>query len=1115
MVKTNPSFIASDPNISAWVAANAGAGKTYLLVTRLVRLMLNGVAPERLLCLTFTRNAAAEMQNRLFALLADWALLDDDTLAAEILARTGQTAGVQDLAHARQLFARALETPGGLRVQTIHGFCESLLHRFPLEAGLSPQFTLMDEQQTQSLIYEQSYQVLSQRADDTDLWQLTRHLSEDDFLKCAKDIITHKDVVKRIDIDAWHETVWQNSNLTPFAPDEITRRMIDFCKEVSQKATPLCEALHRDGGKTDKAAAARIRAMSAKIDTDDIDIIWPLAKNIFLTATDETLRKKPFTKAIHDTHPALSALYDEWAENFYALYQLHQASMVATSSAALCRFAKALVAAYEDYKKQHGVLDYDDLILHTEKLLAQENGASWVMYKIDGGIEHILIDEAQDTSPPQWHIIAALVREFFAGLTSHEDATRTIFAVGDEKQSIYSFQGAAPAAFADMKKEFTVLSEAAGKGFKTIPLQTSWRSVPQILEIVDRVFAGEHHDTQRKNDKGLVELWDVETSPRPKGEDDFSQIQMADRPATPAEKLAKRIAQKIRFWLGHPEYGIEEKDILILVRKRRPFAELMIAALHQQGIKVSGADRLQLLEDIAIKDLLIAGKVALLPQDDLALATLLRSPLFDISEEDLFTLRQGNHPQKSFWENLQADKSKIAMEIVEQMNRLIARAAIMRPFDFYMHILTADEGQKKLAQRLGNEIQDPINAFLDMALSYEQTETPNLQGFLQWLEQTNVELKRDLEQGHQAVRVMTVHAAKGLEAPIVFLPDTCQRGGSNKMRAAFINDSQGLLWTGRKKERLAYQHERIEEQTGEAQAEERRLLYVAMTRARDRLYIGGYLQAGQDDTKIPEMSWYCDIAKILRQDKYKVEAEKTSIWRYGDEVPLAKEDPEAVPAEKLRGVTHKPDWLEQDAPEMPAVQYVQPSGAENLSWRAASKESAQAAKRGRLIHYLLEHLPQLPAVKWEIAATQYIQNYANDYDEAARKNIVEKVTRLLNHVDFSDIFSSPSRAEAAMIGQLDCKDGTKMMVNGQVDRLVETENEILLIDFKSGQHNQKPAMAYQQQMAFYYALTRQIYQDKTIKCLLVWTEHAQITEISMPEISACLDESGIDVSHDK
>ncbi|MBX9589687.1 MAG: double-strand break repair helicase AddA, partial [Hyphomonadaceae bacterium] len=941
---------AADPAASAWVSANAGTGKTHVLTMRVLRLLLDGVSPERILALTYTKAAAAEMSTRVFDRLAAWVTAGDAELKAKLAQLLDRAPSPDEMVHARRLFARAIETPGGLKVQTIHAFCERLLQRFPLEAGVPPGFEILDDQQRSALLEEAIDATLTEATSASPDAPLARALgsavgfaAEGNFDALLADALRQHawiEAAVRLDLDA-------DGRLAE--AEKIYRLALGLEPDLTLEATTAALA-----GVLPKSELMRIRDVLASGSNGDVKASQKIAAalaaggaagriaalcEVFLTGSGDP-RKSLMTKSLAAAHPDVEALLVRTQQRVVDLNAARCRLQLLDATLALVRLGDAVMQRYGAAKARQAALDFDDLVGKAASLLRSSGAVEWVLYKLDGGLDHILVDEAQDTSAIQWQVIRALAEEFFAGHGA-SDKPRTLFAVGDEKQSIYSFQGAAPAMFAAAGEAFAERAARAGMRWRRVPLTLSFRSVEPLLAAVDRIFAKPErtpgltatlapvrHVANRAGHAGLVEIWPLEPYQAATPAEPWSPL--AETGASPSVvRLAARIAATIRGWLDSremlPSLGrpIRAGDILILVRKRAPFAPVMVSALKARDIGVAGADRLMLTEQIAVQDLIALGDALNLPDDDLALASVLKSPLFGLDDSDLMALAHGR--KGSLWDAVRASaphNDRFA-PVAETLQRWRTRSERQPPFEFYASILDGEGGRRRMLARLGPEAADAIDEFLNLALAYDEAAPPSLQGFLAALREEQREVKRDMEQGRNEVRVMTVHGAKGLEAPIVFLPDTCSTRSARAANGLLVlEDAQRpssvpppFLWPvkGTSKVRAVQQ---AKARIADAETEERnRLLYVALTRARDRLYVAGFegLRAP------PATCWYHLIKDGLEGHLQEVEtADGRVVWRLSSE-QMIKPEPAKGRAGLPQALAPLPAWARTQAPREPML----------------------------------------------------------------------------------------------------------------------------------------------------------------------------------------------------
>jgi ATP-dependent helicase/nuclease subunit A len=1108
MAAHDPSMAAADPSRSAWVAANAGSGKTYTLANRVTRLLLAGARPERILCLTYTKAAAAEMQGRLFDLLGKLSMLPDAELGARLDALGSNARDRESLAQARRLFAQALETPGGLKIQTIHAFCQNVLSRFPLEAGIPAGFRVLDEKTARDLMADARARVF-ERAGGGELalhgalTHLATHLGErrlNDFL----DIALGSD---RRKLERFFQTLDGNDlsqvirNAHGVRPGEsIDQAMEEFCSAA--RGHPIRQLVEwlAGGSETDRR---RANLLLQGLETAAPREAYGHYRRVFLNQDGAPRRAALASVALKKLSPGMLDALEILAGQFHAAEERRRTAHAAELTQSLLTVADAVRVQYSAAKRARGVLDYDDLIAETRKLLDQADAAAWVLFKLDGGLDHVLVDEAQDTSPEQWAIIGKLTEEFFAGVGSRsEEIQRTVFAVGDEKQSIFSFQGAEPALFERHRTLFKQRAEAAGRAFVSEPLTKSRRSAPEILAFVDRVFANPaaregltsarkriSHSAHRATAKGLIEFWPSIKAPKTPEPDPMREVD------TPSEisavvQLAERLAARIAEWIarrvrlpGHVE-PIRPGDIMILLPRREPFGSQIIRSLKERNIAVAGSDRMSLTEQIAVMDLIALGRFALGSTDDLTLATVLRSPLCDLPEETLFALcreREG-----ALWRALR-DRHQESPALRSAYSFLAEsrnRADFSPPYEFYAHALITRGMRRNLLARLGAEASDSIDEFLSLALAFEETNTPSLESFLHWIEQGGDEVKRDMERGRNEVRVMTVHGAKGLEADIVILPDTTTlplkpaqtRNLVYTDNAVFFPVSDEIVPAGvNAVKEAAYQ---------ETLKEHRRLLYVALTRAKDRLYICGF----ENKNRVKEGSWY-DLAKPAAEALgVPVGTGEGAIHVVGDGTEQFGFDIEkAMPKPAI------PAWAFCDAPAEPKLpRMLRPSDVSDVldpSVFSPLGKGTERFRRGLLIHALLKVLPDLPAEARDRAARRFLS--LRGVGPAEIEALVGETLAIFREPSFASAFGPGSRAEVGITAELP-EIGPGARVNGRIDRLAVGEEDVLIVDFKTNRPPPRRAEdvseIYLAQMTLYRAAAAKIFLGKRVSCALMWTD---------------------------
>jgi ATP-dependent helicase/nuclease subunit A len=1134
---------AADPSASAWVSANAGTGKTHVLTMRVLRLLLGGTPPERILALTYTKAAAAEMSKRVFARLAEWVTADDASLKRKLGELLGRAPTAAEMQWARQLFAIAIETPGGLKVQTIHAFCERLLQRFPLEAGVPTGFAILDEHERNALLKEATDEMLADAtgAKTDALWPALQtaiaYAVNDGFDSVLQQALAEVGRARRPHDEAALAAIEGRLRNTFGVRAGLTSAEIvaELSETVAEELLPMLASALRGGSKSDQEQAQCLQsAIAAGSPGRRVEAL----AGFFLTQGNKP-RDRLATKKVADASRNLVDLAQSAQAKFVALHSEYKGLMVVEATMALLRLGSDVLDRYSSAKARAAALDFEDLVGKAAGLLASSEAVEWVLYKLDGGLDHILVDEAQDTSPVQWDVIRALAEEFFSGRGAR-DVARTLFAVGDEKQSIYSFQGAAPTMFTGMGDSFAQRAALAGLVLRRVPLNLSFRAVEPLLAAVDGIFADQartpgvtssatpiRHVAHRAGHAGLIEIWPTEKSEQAKPTEPWSPLAEASA-SSPVVRLAGRIAQTVRGWLDSAEMLASENrpiragDILILVRKRTPFAPAMISALKARGIKVAGADRLVLTEQIAVQDLIALGDFLCLPEDDLALASVLKSPLFGRDDDDLIALAP---KRKGFlWQELVARAATSARfkGPAATLERWRARADLVPPFEFFSGLLDADGMRARMLERLGAEAADAIDELLNLALAYDDGAAPSLQGFLSWLREGTRVIKRDMEQGRDEVRVMTVHGAKGLEAPIVFLPDTCSTR-SGRPPGSLLELDGGhpplpFVWPVKGTSDLAAVQQ-AKAAVARAEAEERnRLLYVALTRARDRLYVAGF----EGSNAPPADCWYNLIRNGLGDSLREVTtADGGVVWRIAS-AQTARHEVDTGRAPAPGGPVPLPAWARKPASPEPLITVpLAPSGLAPLESDAEGERVERPVSRlaepailppsalaedarflrGTLTHALLEHLPALPKQRWAAAAKDFIASRAAQLPAAVRKSIVAETLAVLREPAFAALFGPEARAEVAIVAEIPHPSGRgpALRLAGKVDRLVRDLDSILIVDYKTNRPPPKDvrqvAQAYLLQLAAYRLAVSHIFAQQPVRAAILWTDGPRIMEI--------------------
>ena len=1075
--------LAAEPDVHAWVSASAGTGKTQVLSARVLRLLIGGARPEGVVALTFTKAAAAEMQNRILDVLGRWVTAPDEVIAGDLRA-IGAASDAETLRLARTLFARALEVHGGFRVQTLHSFASSLLAAFPIEAGVTPGYATLDDRSGAQLKRQVLEDAIEEAAADgdaaflDDLGSLAVRHGDAGAAQMMAALLTERR--KLLHLDSAEAT---QAAVRAFLKLPLQGSREEVLARTIEERTGLMETLRTYGRALEawntKTGTDRLVQLRRFIDCE------PGGRCFEMGSLFAAVFKDGGKGDVLGNMKKVEAELNAAAEHAEALRDTVWRLEVAEVAALHLRVGSRLAARYGEAKQRLGAVDFDDLIAEAAELLQRVPGA-WVLYKLDQRIEHLLVDEGQDTNAAQWRIVHALTAEFFAGEGAREER-RTQFAVGDFKQAIFGFQGTDPEEFRKARVETAARAGGVRHPFEDVPLNRSFRSVPAVLTVVDKVLEmkgpaalgmdGEvlPHEPDR-NAAGAVtlwpKLWDGEQDEPPDVKEEKDRI------------LAGNIAREVRGWLDaglfvpSKERFVQPQDILILVRTRGQLVPELVAALHAEQVPVAGADRLRLTSPLVVQDCQSLIRFALQPEDDLSLAELLVSPFLGWSQDELYKLafRRG---ERSLWRELREATGERAAEARKWLRSVLAMADFRTPYAFLEAVLSGPlGGRAKLLRRLGEEALDPLEELLSEALRYERAAAPSLQGFLDWLEVArDIDIKRDPETAQAAVRIMTVHGAKGLQAPVVIMADAAKAAENNSVDHILAGEPPMPIFGLRKKELPAALQPLWDEKLRKSAEEGLRLLYVAMTRAEDYLFAGGYAGKGE--------SWY-DIMRAA-MEQLETEEEESAIWdglslrhKSGTEAGrAAAQGDKASPAVKI------PDWAREPAPaEVRPPRPLAPSAPdEDSALPPPGPELERAALRGRLLHALFEKLPALPSGARRAAALTWLEARAGDLNA---ETLADEALAVMDDPANAPLFSRGALREAPVSAVVD-----ERVIAGTIDVLLVDEERVRVVDYKTdrkvpGAADEVPAR-HRRQMEAYGAALQRIFPDRNIETGLLYT----------------------------
>ncbi|MCP3736539.1 double-strand break repair helicase AddA [Sphingomonas sp. RP10(2022)] len=1092
---------ASDPHAHVWLSASAGTGKTQVLAARVFRLLLRGVDPAAILCLTFTKAGAAEMAQRINNRLAAWVRMPGPQLAADLDA-LGEKATPELQARARTLFAGVLDAPGGgLRIQTIHGFCQSLLAAFPVEAGLTPGFRPLEAREEAVLARETLAALLTDAERDgrerpiATIGALSLRMGEGGaesfLLACARSLAALEALP---------------SGIGPWLRRTLDLPQGDIGEALAEGSDCIDEGLIERlaaantawGAATGVGHAETLNRWLAAAPADRVATLADLA-GVVLTGKNEPRKA---SKKLLDADPDYADLAAALGQHCFDLLSLTSRAAYADLLADALDVGREYARAYAAAKRRSGAVDFDDLIGVTVRLLEQPGIGEWVRYKLDQATEHVLIDEAQDTNLNQWRIVTALAGEFFVGRGVHAPSTRTLFTVGDFKQAIFGFQGTDPINFRWAEGHFSTRAAEVegdddwpeaerGLPFQQLSLTHSFRSTRPILEFVDAAVAAagepglgaidamQEHASEVPG-PGTVELWPPVIAG---GNDEDEEAWIDDA----VREQAVRIARAVKGWidggliLESKGRLLRPEDVMILVKRRGDLASLIVARLYAEGVPVAGVDRLRLNAPLAVQDLLAAIRFVLQPEDDLSLASLLVSPLIGWTQDELMHAAPRDHG--SLWRHLTLTQTE---DRLAPLRTMLLRADIATPYQFLEELLSGPlDGRRKLLLRLGAEARDPIEELLNAALAFETTSTPSLQRFLDWFDRGDVEIVRDPSAPLDAVRVMTAHGAKGLQAPLVILADATVDPTAAPRTLVRWSPEPGAqpipIFRPRSAERGGPLDEAIAALERRELEEHWRLFYVAATRAEERLVIGGAL-GPKAKGEPPAASWYAAAARALTA--LGVDGIFTGTAPQPPVKPRAATHGEAAEAIVL------PDWAHRLAPaESRPSRPLAPSalGEDEVSDPPPGPAMRAAAERGRLYHALFERLPPVDPAERAASADRWLASAGGVADAQERGAIVAGVLAILDDPAYADLFGPDSLAEAPIAATL----ASGLVVSGTVDRLLIAPDRIRIVDFKTGRRvpesiDDVPPY-HLDQMAAYAAALAVIFPDRRIEAALLYT----------------------------
>ena len=1104
------------------VQASAGSGKTYLLISRIVRLLLTGTEPGNILAITFTRKAANEMQTRLLERLYELATCDESNLK-KILADLQLETSPAIINLCRGLYEKTLRSEAPVKTSTFHAFCQELLRRFPMEANVAPGFDLLDKT---ALLYNEAWDALMAEANQNkesplaiSLQLLFKELGLFNSKQALTNFIEHR--------SDWWAYTRESSEPELYAKDQLQNQL-----NINPDRKPIEELFNE---KTNIKLLNEFNVLLCKHDTktnlkysdsiykviDDsinIELRFDLFKTCFLTQAGTPLKTRKESKT------AEKKMGLEGQERFLELHGILSHRLIETNlqiaaiqtfktSSAWYLAGQHYLEHFQKLKKEQRLLDFTDLEWQTYLLLNQSNNALWIQYKLDQRIEHLLVDEFQDTNPTQWRLILPLLEEIAA---SDDERQRSVFIVGDEKQSIYRFRRAEPRLFIAAEKWLSDNLNAT-----TCPLSHSWRSSPAIIHFINRLFTQnefktllpgfiEHH-THREELSGkvtllplslkeVIEKQEKESTPvilrnpldEPRAES--ISLQYFNEGLMIAKQIKNLITKRITVAKKDGDEAINYNDIIILLRSRTHVADYE-RAFRQTGIPYIGANRGTLLESLEVNDMLDLLQWLILPFDNLSLAGILRSPLFSVSNDDLIAIKQAS--KGSWLDRLECFVQKTpehkslprAYKLLIQWQDDASKLPVHDLLDkIYSEANVLARYVAAFPSHLSQRVAANLNRFLELALEMDSGRYPSLTRFSSWLnelrqmenEAPDEPVTSSTDETEQRVQLLTVHAAKGLEAPVIFLAD-CANSPSNKKAYSTLIDwpaekekPEYFLLTATKNNLDEFSKKCIEEQDFFEQRENANLLYVALTRAKQMLYI-----SGSEPTK-KDHGWYEKIC---------------SAFEFGTKDNTDPVVLEAVGKENAASVIkeHKTKKMELVKKELSTpVKIVNQQldispSQQSISFDENSETTGSNTLRGIIMHQMLDYLSRFPSHN----LSQFYSTETNEVNKLDLQNWWLECQNIVKNKSFSDYFDSSCYDQFYNEVPIQFKDGDKM-VYGIIDRLIIKDKNVIVIDYKTHPYANKEnikniAQSYEQQMQLYQKGVQLLWPEYNVTSTLLFT----------------------------
>ena len=1071
--------IASDPNKSVWVMASAGSGKTKILIDRILRLLLNDVAPEKIICLTYTKVAAIEMQKRLYKELQQWMVINEQQLENKLTLLTDNIPSKKTLEKARGMLIKILDSEFKIKIQTIHSFCQSILKSFPFEAKIPLNFELLEDNQSKVILKNCQKNIFHKCLFDNNLHDLVVKIhsqtSDDTLSKIINQLLNDKEKLfflkdKFPNIENLELYLFNKFNIKydENNPNILNQQFTNFLDNLKLDELKKFSYALENSSIRDKNNNENILKFIANPLLENFNYLF----SGFFTEKNEL---RVFSKKILET---FSTKINEFAHLIYNFDQLNIALTTIDKSLNLVKIVDVILEEFNNFKRQHGYLDYSDLINITDKMLKNPDFCDWIKLKMDSSFNHILIDEAQDTNPIQWSIIKSLTEDFFSGATMIND-NKTIFIVGDEKQSIMGFQGADIQNTKDIHQYFLYKSS---QQLQDVDLNISFRSGKNILLLVDKIFQNQQLQNavckigayrphlSFRNTNALVEIWqNDEIMQKFKDRDKLSAanddlFNLQDDALDFKDIIAKYCAYTIKNWVANQRLICDIKrpvnygDIMILVRsKQNGLIEKLNYYFDKLNIPFTSVGKIKFSENLLINDFISLAKFALLPSDCFNLACLLKSPFFNCQEEELFNLclHKNNH-KITLWQAVQEHSNfKNALQNILDLSH---RCNL---FDFFFILLKDDVNHHNIISRFSLQADEIIDNFLFICQDYYLKQSPHLQNFLEFIEKIDPEFNID-NIGDNQLKISTIHSSKGLQAPIVIIPD-CLYNYQKQPDSNFkiLWDENIPIWLNSESKTNQIIKKIYDDKVSQNYEEHLRLLYVALTRAEDELYIGGL---GNDkDVK----SWY-EIINSIKDDNFN--------YRQIQDIAISLPQDKASPQINKNYLSNSKFDFSQFFP------------AQNFD------QISEALIFGKNLHHALNIIGKNSTMPKDWIIEHISNSFANSYllNVENYQKLISSVRNFIESTLYFEIFQRDKNAKIFSEYEVYFKDKIY-----RLDLIKITNDKIIIYDYKSDDKKDSTIpQNYRDQLNNYAQAIKYYHGDKIIQTAIIWIKDISISYLS-------------------